>query len=151
MTLRLLLAALGLLARDAHEPADVRAARLERADRAALSAAGANRELYRALIVLGGLETGFAERFARDACRPNECDRGRAKHYWQLHRACCPPLWDEPTDVRIAATCAANMLRFGRRECGDWAGAFCVYAGLGCGCKLGRERAAVLARAGGST
>lgn len=148
MTLRLLLL-LGLLHREPHEPAEARQDRWQRADAAMLAAAGASRDLYAALLVLGALETGFAERFERDGCRPKECDRGKAKHYWQAHRANCPALWRDPTSTPVAARCAAATLRYGRKLCGNWAGAFNVYAGLRCGATLGAKREQLRAKAMG--
>lgn len=148
MMLRSLLVMLGLFAREPHEPVKAQTERLCRANTAMMQAAGANRQLYHALVVLGGLETGFRERFERDGCRPNECDRGRAKHYWQAHRANCPELHRDPTNTVVAARCAASMLRYGFVQCRGWAGAYCVYAGLHCGCELGKRRAAMLERIG---
>lgn len=142
MMLRAILVSIGLFAAEPHEPAGARAARLDRADAAMLRAAGANRELYAALVVLGGLETGFRERFERDGCRPTECDRGRAKHYWQAHRANCPALHRDPTNTEVAARCAAATMRYGYAVCKTWAGAFCKYTSLACDCELGQMREA---------
>jgi hypothetical protein len=127
------------------ETATQRQARLARAERA-IEAASNERVIRAALAVLGSEETAFAERFARDGCRPDECDGGEAKGYFQAHRGSCPELWDEPRNVELMARCAARHLRYGRALCGSLAGAFSVYMGLECDSEKGRHRAALLDR-----
>lgn len=141
MMLRALIASIGLLASDHGD--------LSRLHSELLRATGANRELYAALVVLGGSETAFAERFERDGCFKWECDRGLAVGYFQAHQAGCPALFESAESrrsVRIMTACAARHMRYGFRVCGTWAGAFATYAGLPCGHELGRKREALMRR-----
>jgi hypothetical protein len=127
------------LARDPDEPSEARHRRLLDIERAIVSAARGDRELAAMLVVLGAGETHFAERFGRDGCRPGECDRGRAKGYFQAHRGGCGELWERPRDVVVMAECAARTLRWARARCKSVEGAFALY-GTGSRCSGGKSR-----------
>lgn len=94
------------------------------------------------LFAVGFGESRFAEYVLHDCrWRPprsvGNCDRGKARSYWQLHQATCPVLWELPSGsdqaVHVAAECAIRQLRFGMQRCGTIEGALAVYGGMSCG------------------
>jgi hypothetical protein len=131
------------VARDVEETPAARRQRLQAIERAITRAARGDRELVAMLVVLGAGETHFGERFGRDGCRPNECDKGRAKGYFQSHRASCGELWGDPTNLAIMAECAARSLRYARSKCRSIEGAFGLYGtGNRCSSAKSKQRAA---------
>lgn len=137
------------VARSEGESKEARTERLSRIEAAITRAARGDRELIAALVVLGSLESAFALHIGQGKCRSYECDRdpdtgrARARGYWQAWAKSCPEIHRKPgpVDVNVAATCAANLLRYGRKRCGgDIGKAMAVYAGLPCNAMLGKER-----------
>lgn len=96
------------------------------------TACGSNIELCAAEVILGDRETHYASLVQQNRCREmpagQRCDGGRALGPWQLHRAACPKAWEAPLDLTIQARCVAGLLRWGKRSCGRWSGAFSYYA-----------------------
>lgn len=96
-------------------------------------------------------ESHFEERIARNECKRWECDRGRARGLWQLHRGAAGRVWDDlPGNVDAQARAAARMTRWAFRECHrDVRCAFRVLGGLPQGKSLRGEegRLASYARA----
>lgn len=129
-----------------------RTERLQEASAAISAAAGQSREMAAALLTLGEAEARFAAYVGTGRChegpRGARCDRGKARTYWQLHEAACRSAWAaEPgsrAETFAGAQCAANLLRYGRWQCGSWQGAFNVYAGRRCSDNRGQaaQRAA---------
>ncbi len=103
-------------------------------------------ELAAMLVTLGWYESKFATRIAEGRCKPFECDRGRARGVFQIHRRAgmTDAEWDgllgtgeEPT--LAAAREAARRVNAARARCRslessqDWAaGVFSSLAGRGC-------------------
>ncbi len=90
------------------------------------------------LLAVGFGESRFAEYVLHDCnWRPprsvGNCDKGKARSYWQLHQATCPVLWTLPSGsdaaVHAAAECAIRQLRYGMARCKTIEGALAVYAG----------------------
>jgi hypothetical protein len=105
-------------------------------------------ELLAAVLVTGKFEGGdFAQHIHEDRCRPNECDRGKAKSSWQLHAIPDFPLarWffvggsDEASTQRAADEATRRLVRsFGTcatRGQPGWTAAFSLY-GSGYTCEL---------------
>jgi len=71
------------------------------------------REWSALLLTVGFHESSFSLRIQRGDCRPLECDRGRARSAWQLHKNLfTAPVWDqlhglENTEVQVRAADAA--------------------------------------------
>lgn len=137
---------------DRDEPADARAVRLAKADRAMVKAAAGDQYILRALRVHARFETHFARYVGEGRCEDgpvgSRCDEGRARTYFQVWEATCPKAWAEPqgslAELEAAAVCAARVLRAGRARCGTSEGMFAAMWGSG-RCKL--EKAAIRARA----
>lgn len=92
-------------------------------------------ELAALLVTIGWHETAFARHVGAGACKPWECDGGRARHYWQTwaNPWVSRQTWNEleglgyvPTTKAAAA--AASVLGAGRRRCGSSGGAIAFYA-----------------------
>jgi len=78
-------------------------------------------------------ESHFQERIVRNDCKRYECDRGRARGAWQLHRGAAGQDWDAlPGNLDAQARSAARMARWALRECKAPLGAFRRLGGLGC-------------------
>ena len=75
----------------------------------------APREWAALLLTIGYHESTFSLRIQRGQCKPYECDRGRARSAWQLHKILfTAPIWDqlhgvENTKVQVRA--ASDALR----------------------------------------
>jgi hypothetical protein len=75
----------------------------------------APREWAALLLTIGYHESTFSLRIQRGQCKPYECDRGRARSAWQLHKNLfTAPIWDqlhgvENTKVQVRA--ASDALR----------------------------------------
>ena len=87
-------------------------------------------------------ESHFVARIVRNECKPWECDRGRARGAWQLHRGAAGSDWDVlPGNLDAQARSAARMARWALRECKAPLGAFRRLGGLGCDRSLKGEDA----------
>ena len=90
------------------------------------------------LLAWGDAETRFSLRIGAGRCKPWECDRGRARGPWQLHRdaSMTADTWSRMhglENVPVQAREAAKKVRWALRECrGDVKGAFAVLGGRGC-------------------
>lgn len=107
----------------------------------------APREWAALLLTIGYHESTFSLRIQRGQCKPYECDRGRARSAWQLHKNLfTAPIWDqlhgvENTKVQVRAasdalrrayfTCSRSGVPWlqatlnayaGRRCSGEWPG-----------------------------
>jgi hypothetical protein len=107
----------------------------------------APREWAALLLTIGYHESTFSLRIQRGHCKPYECDRGRARSAWQLHKNLfTAPVWDqlhgvENTKVQVRAasdalkrayfTCSRSGVPWlqatlngyaGRRCSGEWPG-----------------------------
>jgi hypothetical protein len=69
----------------------------------------APREWAALLLTIGYHESTFSLRIQRGQCKPHECDNGRARSAWQLHRNLfTAPVWDqlhgiENTSIQVRA------------------------------------------------
>jgi hypothetical protein len=105
---------------------------------------GRQSELAALLITVGWHESSFALHIHAGKCKPWECDRGRARGPWQVHKnRLNTDSWDsllglEPASTRLAAIVAAQALVRARAQCRSLAGSDWVnftltaYAGRGC-------------------
>lgn len=116
---------------------------------------GTRSELKALLYTVGWHESGFVIRIGEGLCRPHECDRGRARGYWQQHANSTSSLeaWQQLAgpgheSTAVAAREAARALTRARNQCrslerlpGDWLPmTLSAYAGRGCvGWFKGRE------------
>jgi hypothetical protein len=100
------------------------------------------REWAALLLAVGHHESTFSLRIHRGQCKPHECDRGRARSAWQLHKNLfTAPIWDElhgieHTAVQVRA--ASDALRRAYFTCHrsgvPWLqGTLNAYAGRRCG------------------
>lgn len=100
------------------------------------------REWAALLLTIGYHESTFSLRIHRGECKPYECDRGRARSAWQLHKNLfTAPIWDqlhgiEHTAVQVRA--ASDALKRAYYTChrsgGPWLQATLNgYAGRRCG------------------
>lgn len=88
------------------------------------------------LLASGWEETGWSLRVHEGKCRPNECDHGKARGPWQLHRdgmsAESWALMTGTANTDAQARTAAKRLRFYREQCQDTTGTIARYFGLRC-------------------
>ncbi len=100
------------------------------------------REWAALLMTVGYHESAFSLRIQRGACRPHECDRGRARSAWQMHKnVFTEPVWErlhgvEHTAVQVqAASQALKRAYFTCHRSGTpWLRATLnAYAGRRCG------------------
>ncbi len=98
------------------------------------------------LVAVGYHESKFSDWVGQGRCheKPDWCDGGRARSYYQLWQVSCPALWNHPVGsaagLRHATACAARHLGLGKVACGKGrskrsaiTGAFARYAkGHGC-------------------
>lgn len=103
---------------------------------------GAPLELAALLVALGQHESTFARHVGAGACKPWECDRGRARHYWQTQPGPRLPRaeWAELEGVEYypttrAAYAAARELGYGFARCKSIEGALAFYARPKTGCR----------------
>lgn len=87
-------------------------------------------EIAAALVVQGQAESGFA-RYVADGCvnvprKASDCDRGRARGYWQQWRAQCPGAYryaaGTPESLHEEAHCVARRWRWHLAGAGRHAG-----------------------------
>lgn len=107
------------------------------------------------LIALGEAESDFAG-YVGAGCvdvppGAPDCDKGKARSYWQAWRVACPQAWELPRgEAATAAFASCARRRFwgavrrcrGRHPSGPLAGGFSGYAGRGCDWPGGTARAA---------
>lgn len=102
----------------------------------------APREWAALLLTIGYHESTFSLRIHRGECRPHECDNGRARSAWQLHKNLfTAPIWDqlhgiENTSIQVQA--ASDALKRAYFTCSrsgvPWLqGTLNAYAGRRCG------------------
>jgi hypothetical protein len=101
------------------------------------------REWAALLLTIGHHESTFSLRIQRGKCKPHECDHGRARSAWQLHKnAFTAPLWDQLEGVentRVQVQAASDALRRAYYTCGRTSGVpwlqatLNAYAGRRCG------------------
>lgn len=88
------------------------------------------------LITIGHHESAFSIRISDGNCKPHECDRGRARGMWQLHRNTFNyDQWEKQGgDVALQAELASNQLKRAYWTCpNDFPrGAINAYAGKRC-------------------
>lgn len=100
------------------------------------------REWAALLLTIGYHESAFSLRIQRGECKPHECDRGRARSAWQLHKNLfTAPVWEqlhgiEHTAVQVRA--ASDALKRAYYTCSrsgvPWLqGTLNGYAGRRCG------------------
>lgn len=99
-----------------------------------------SREWAAVLFTVGFHESSFSLRIHAGNCRKHECDGGRARSPWQLHRArALIPVWDDLFGVDKTAQqvrAADFMLRLNERTCDDnvmLRGLLTAYGGRPCG------------------
>lgn len=99
------------------------------------------REWAALLLTIGYHESTFSLRIHRGECKPHECDRGKARSAWQLHKNLyTAPIWDqlhgiEHTQVQVRA--ASDALKRAYFTCSrsgvPWLqGTLNAYAGRRC-------------------
>jgi hypothetical protein len=75
----------------------------------------APREWAALLLTIGYHESTFSLRIHRGQCKPHECDRGRARSAWQLHRnTFTAPVWDQLHGIentRVQVQAASDALK----------------------------------------
>jgi len=142
------------VARSEGESKEARTERLSRIESAITRAARGDRELIAAMVVVGTFESHWSRDIQAGRCGKHQCDRDpktgkpRALGVYQLWRPACAKLHDLPKpDIDVSSVCAANLLRFGRKRCGHWRGAFASFAGsLDCDHPIGMKREAMRLR-----
>jgi hypothetical protein len=82
----------------------------------------APREWAALLLTIGYHESTFSLRIQRGQCKPHECDNGRARSAWQLHKNLfTAPIWDQLQGVentRIQVQAASDALKRAYFTCG---------------------------------
>lgn len=147
MTLKLLLAALLALP---HYREDTPGTPEKLAQHSALSAAiraeARTADEAAFLLAWGDAETHYSLRVHSGRCKPHECDRGRARGPWQLHRdaSMSADTWARMHGVEntpLQAREAAKKVRWALRQCpaNRIVGAFRVLGGRGCQYELPGE------------
>ena len=111
---------------DLDEAPGARKARLGAIAQDIATASKGNRDRAAALIVLGSRESHFAS-WVGDGCQGDppkgsgDCDKGRARSYWQVWARGCRKGWALPVGSRAAqaafAGCAARLWQAARRRC----------------------------------
>lgn len=73
------------------------------------------REWAALLLTIGYHESTFSLRIHRGQCKPHECDRGRARSAWQLHKnTFTAPVWDQLHGIentRVQVQAASDALK----------------------------------------
>jgi hypothetical protein len=73
------------------------------------------REWAALLLTIGYHESTFSLRIQRGQCKPHECDRGRARSAWQLHKNLfTAPIWDQLHGIentRVQVQAASDALK----------------------------------------
>lgn len=143
MTFAAVLVALGLLplaAEDRRPELEPQKSAQYQALAQAMTEAARDRRELAFLIAWGWHETAYSLRIHRNECRRWECDRGRARGPWQLHRnGLDAQSWDKLAGVENAreqALEAALRARRALRSCPTVEGAFRHLVGRGCSSPL---------------
>lgn len=126
-----------------------RRARLETVATAIVEASGGDVGKASFLAAQGDAESGWRLDVSKCRCRQNECDRGKARGYWQVHRAPeTPDVWSGvcAADVESMTLAARWVLRRYRATSLE-----CSFASLGgarvsCGAQWAMDRAKVARR-----
>lgn len=147
MTFKAILVALGLMpVWKEDRPVTPEKERQLSATSAAIHAAAKTPDEAAFLIAWGDAETHYSLRVHAGRCHRWECDRGRARGPWQVHRnaAMSPEQWDKMhgvENIEEQAKVAAARARWAMRQCkGDpIRGGFRVLGGLGCQVELKGE------------
>src|SRR5215216_1305670 len=75
----------------------------------------APREWAALLLTIGYHESTFSLRIQRGQCKPHECDNGRARSAWQLHKNLfTAPIWDQLHGIentRVQVQAASDALK----------------------------------------
>lgn len=132
------------------EGEEQRAKRLDEIASAIVHASQGSRRRAAALLALGHHESNWA-RYVGDGCQdvPDgapDCDRGKARSYWQVHRSVCPRAWGDDS-LDAYARCADRVFWRAVRRCrersrhGEIAGGFSGYTGASCNWGLAAKRA----------
>lgn len=101
---------------------------------AVAEAAGDDKLLAAELVATGFFESGFTARIQDGRCRPYECDKGKARSYWQMQRTSFSrDTWDsmlglDHEGIVLAAKTASVILLAGRRACRTVTGTLSWYA-----------------------
>lgn len=139
MTFATVLIALGLLpmaAEDRRPELELQKSAQYQALAQAMTEAARDRRELAFLIAWGWHESAYSLRIHRNECRRWECDRGRARSPWQLHRnGLDQGSWDGLAgveNVRGQAQEAALRARRALAWCGTVEGAFRSMGGRGC-------------------
>lgn len=100
------------------------------------------REWAALLLTIGHHESGFSLRIQRGECKPFECDHGRARSAWQLHKNLyTAPVWDQLHGIentKIQVKTASEALKRAYYTCSGSGEPWLVatlngYAGRRCG------------------
>jgi hypothetical protein len=101
------------------------------------------REWAALLLTIGYHESTFSLRIQRGQCKPHECDHGRARSAWQLHKnTFTAPVWEQLEGVentRVQVQAASDALRRAYYTCNRSGGVpwlqatLNAYAGRRCG------------------
>jgi hypothetical protein len=90
-------------------------------------------------VTIGRFESNFLERVQAGNCKPWECDRGRARSWFQLHAQRMVPRAEwltltglEPEAIARATNAAARIVDRGFRACGTMGGVLSYYARGAC-------------------
>jgi hypothetical protein len=151
VTLKTLLVALGLLP-TFHEDKPVTPEKTRQLESIAVAIRAAAKTPDEAafLFAWGDAESKFSLRIHAGRCKKHECDRGRARGPWQVHRVASHTAeqWDRMhgvEHVREQTRYAAGMVRWALRQCPQdpIRGAFRVLGGNGCQKALKGEAARV--------
>lgn len=104
------------------------------------------------LATIGFYESGFLARIQEGRCRKDECDKGRARTYYQLQKTSYSrDAWDamvgpEYEAILIATQTAGTVLLAGRKACKSVEGTLAFYATGGCRWSGARYRAKMVNR-----
>lgn len=115
-------------------------------------AGNGDRLLVAELATIGFYESGFLPRIQAGRCRKHECDKGRARTWWQFQRTSYSrDAWEtsvglEPEAILEAAKVAATVLIAGRNACRSIEGTLSFYATGHCLWSGARYRAKLVRR-----
>lgn len=128
---------------DLHEPPEARLSRMTTIAEDIAHASRGDIGKMAFLITKGSFESGNFASWVGAGCvgepPPNvgDCDRGRARSYWQNHRRGCRDGWALPLGSHEAqrkfATCAVKLFAHGLARCKTLSGAYTAY-GTGGSC-----------------
>jgi len=101
---------------------------------AVAEASEGDRLLAAELIAVGFFESGFTPRIQAGGCYSYECDKGKARSYWQMQKTSFThDTWNsmvglDHEGILIAAQTAGNILLAGRKACKSVSGTLSWYA-----------------------